>query len=106
MSATASTIAPLMSLEVAVVGLARRLGWLVHYSHRRPAPGTDGGFPTLILARAKDERVIGALLLPDGSEPTIGESTWLRTLTAVGGIELVIWTPAILASGECERALR
>ncbi len=89
-----------------VVSTARQLGYLAHYSRPQYSVQVDGGFPALVLASGRRHRVVVALLLPDDGAPTLGEDMWLTVLGAIAHVERVVWRPADLLSGECERYLR
>jgi hypothetical protein len=86
--------------QIAVVELARLMGWRVH--HTRPALTQrgrwltpiqgDAGFPDLVLCRPP--RLILAELKRVGGKPTADQQAWLDALASCAGVEVYLWTPA------------
>lgn len=98
-------------LQVAVIEIARFLGWRV--AHFRPALTSKGwrtpvsadgkGFPDLFMVRR--ERVLAVELKGDRGRVTPEQADWLRALSDAG-VEVAMWMPYHLDDGSVERVLR
>lgn len=98
-------------LQVAVLDLARHLGW--RSAHFRPARTANGeyrtavqgdgkGFPDCFLVRA--ERAVAAELKSARGRLSPEQKAWLEAM-ARAGIEVYIWRPADWAAGRVEAVL-
>lgn len=106
------------ALQLAVIELARLLGWKVAYF--RPARvmrgggetyetpiGADGkGWPDLTLAHPKQRRLLFVELKARGGRLSAAQCDWLDTLTDTECCEPYCWTPLDWTDGTVERLLR
>lgn len=76
--------------------LCRYTGYLCY--HTLWSKGSEPGFPDLVLASAKRQRLIFAELKAETGKPTAAQQLWLDTLTATGN-EAYLWRPADLTDG-------
>lgn len=99
-------------LQLNVIDLARRLGYLVH--HCRPAQTRSGGcatpiqgdagFPDLILVAPYRRRVVAAELKAERGHVSGLQREWLDAF-ATAGITPFVWTPTDWLSGAITHAL-
>ncbi len=83
-----------------VMDMAVLLGWRrAHFRPARtahgwstPVSGDGAGFPDLVLARARDGRVVAAELKAGTARPTPAQEAWLADLAACG-LEVHVWRP-------------
>ena len=77
-------------LQQAVVGLARRAGWLVYhtYDSRR----SDPGWPDLVLVHPVRRRLLIRELKTMKGRVSPAQKTWLAALAAVG-LDAAVWRP-------------
>lgn len=90
-------------LSQQVFDLARRHGWLAARYPTFQRTRTTPGFPDLTLVRGG--RLIFSELKREGKEPTEMQQAWLNELRAVPFVEVYVWRPSDLLSGEIERVL-
>lgn len=90
-------------LQAAVIELAGYLGYR-HY-HPLYSPGSDRGWPDLVLVSARQRCVIWAELKGAHGVVSADQQAWLDDLRAAG-CEAYVWRPADWHSGEIDRILR
>lgn len=98
-----------------VIQMAASMGWST--AHFRPAKSDRGwrtavqgdgvGFPDLVLLRSVEGRArcVVAELKSTRGRPTPQQQGWLILWRTIPGVEVYIWHPADLESGEIERCL-
>lgn len=79
------------AFQTAVVRLAGQFGWKVY--HTWLSIHSAAGFPDLVLARERDQRLIFAELKGDKGKLSAAQQDWLATLK-VCGMETYSWWPS------------
>ena len=89
-------------LQTHVVAMAKALGWAVF--HPWTSVHSSAGWPDLFMCR--EGHALAVELKSETGKVAWQQAAWLNDLQQVSGIEVAIWRPADLMSGEVERALR
>lgn len=96
------------TLQRNILSLAvESLGWLAYHTHdsRRSQPG----FPDLVLAHARQQRLIFAELKTERGRQTNEQKLWeghLRVIRSAVALEFYLWRPTDWLSGAIARILQ
>lgn len=90
------------TFQAAILGAARRHGWLVYHTHdsRRSQPG----YPDLHLVHPTAHRSLMRELKTQKGRLTTDQQTWLTVLRAAG-VDADVWRPAQWFDGTIDETL-
>lgn len=79
-------------LQNLVLNLAGQLGWLPYHTY--DSRHSHKGFPDLVLANARQGRLLFAELKKQSGSQSAEQIVWERTLRAIGLGEVYLWRPS------------